>query len=324
MKSTQKLLEVLFVFTVILCTSCIEAQTAKNKVENSKKPNVLFISIDDLRPQLGCYGNPQMKTPNMDALAEAGVTFTNTFCQVPTCGASRASLLTGIRPKKDRFTITRASAQKEAPYAVTLPEHFKNNGYYTMSGGKIFHSNKDSFDAWSEDPIIPRKNGNHWRDYALEENRKTLKEDNTGPGYEAPEANDTIYSDGRLAEWGMQKLRESAKRDQPFFLGVGFVKPHLPFQAPKKYWDMYSTEDIKLAPNPFGPKDAPSISLHNWTETRYYSNVPNEGPMPDDEALKMIHGYYASTSFVDVQVGKLIEELKRLDLYKNTIIVFMG
>lgn len=325
MKSMPSFFNILFIFSALIFINCNnKVETIEKIVESPKKPNVLFISIDDLRPQLGCYGNPQMKSPNIDGLADTGITFTNTFCQVPTCGASRASLLTSIRPKKDRFTITRAIAQQEVPYAITLPEHFKNNGYYTMSGGKIFHSNKDSFHAWSEDPIIPRKNDNHWRDYALEENQKTLKEDNTGPGYEAPIANDTIYSDGRLAEWGMQKLRESAKRDQPFFLGVGFVKPHLPFQAPRKYWEMYSIEDIKLAPNPFGPKDAPSISLHDWKETRYYSNVPKEGPMPNEEALKMIHGYYASTSFVDAQVGKLIDELKRLGLYENTIIVLWG
>ena len=151
-----------------------------------------------------------------------------------------------------------------------------------------------------------------------------LKEQNTGPGYEAPDAPDNVYSDGKLTEWAIQKLQESSKREQPFFLGVGWVKPHLPFQAPKKYWDLYSNKDIKLAPNPFGPKDAPVMSLHNWTETRYYSNVPNEGPMPEEEAMKMIHGYYASTSFIDAQVGKVMVELKRLKLEKNTIIVLWG
>jgi len=157
---------------------CIGNTPAANQTGNYprvEKPNILFISVDDLRPQLGCYGNPQMKTPNIDGLAQEGIVFSNTYCQVPTCGASRASLLTGIRPKKNRFSLTQASAQRETPFAVTLPEHLKNNGYYTMSGGKIFHSNKDSYHAWSEDPIIPEKNGDHWRDYALEENQVLLK-----------------------------------------------------------------------------------------------------------------------------------------------------
>jgi len=289
-----------------------------------EKPNILFISVDDLRPQLGCYGNPHMKTPNIDALADEGIVFANTYCQVPTCGASRASLLTGIRPKRNRFSLTRASAQRETPFAITLPEHLKANGYYTMSGGKIFHSNKDSFHAWSEDPIIPEKNGDHWRDYALEENRIMLREQNTGPAYESPDAPDEIYSDGKLTQWAISKLQESAGRDKPFFLCVGYVKPHLPFQAPKKYWDLYAEEEIRLANNPFPPLDAPPESIHNWKETRYYSNVPDTGSMPDEEALKMIHGYYASTSFVDAQVGKLLSELKKLDLEKNTIIVLWG
>jgi arylsulfatase A-like enzyme len=299
---------------------CPEAQ----KESMPDKPNILFISIDDLRPQLGCYGNRQMKTPYMDALAKEGVLFSNTYCQVPTCGASRASLLTSLRPTKKRFSMTRTYADKEVPYAISLPEHLKNNGYYTLAGGKIFHSHKDSPNAWSEPTFKPSQNGGIWRDYALEENQKMLKELNRAPAYESVEANDTIYRDGKLAEWGIQKLRESAQRDQPFFLGVGFVKPHLPFQAPKKYWDMYSEGDIKLAPNPFPPKNAPEESLHDWVETRFYSNVPNEGPIPEDEALKMIHGYYASTSFVDAQVGKLLKELERLGLDKNTIVVLWG
>jgi arylsulfatase A-like enzyme len=316
---------------IILATatllSCIgKVQTGKQieAMTPVDKPNILFISVDDLRPQLGCYGNPQMKTPNIDALASEGIVFTSTYCQVPTCGASRASLLTGIRPKRNRFSLTRASAQRETPFAITLPEHLKNNGYCTMSGGKIFHSNKDSFHAWSENPIIPEKNGDHWRDYALEENRTMLQEQNTGPAYESPDAPDEIYSDGRLTQWALLKLQESADRDQPFFLGVGYVKPHLPFQAPIKYWDLYSEEDIKLAPNPFPPENAPIESIHNWKETRYYSTVPDTGSMPDEEALKMIHGYYASTSFVDSQVGKLLSELKRLGLEKNTIVVLWG
>jgi iduronate 2-sulfatase len=309
---------------IVTAIISLSAYAGPSTSKPSRKPNILFISVDDLRPQLGCYGNPQMKTPHMDALASQGIVFTQTYCQVPTCGASRASLLTSIRPKKNRFSMTRASAQRETPYAITLPEHLKNNGYYTMSGGKIFHSNKDSAHAWSEPPIIPKKNGDHWRDYALEENRKMLKEQNTGPAYESPEASDEIYSDGRLTQWALEKLRESAERKQPFFLGVGYVKPHLPFQAPKKYWDLYTSNDIQLAANPQAPLNAPSESIHNWTETRYYSNVPKEGPIPDQEALKMVHGYYASVSFVDAQVGKLMDELKNLGLEDDTIVVLWG
>ncbi|WP_258103485.1 sulfatase [Marinoscillum sp. MHG1-6] len=324
-KTTLKSVFLTTSFLLILGCSDQQKQAEASTSEGvPSQPNILFLSVDDLRPQLGYYGNEQMKTPNIDALAKTGVAFMNNYCQVPTCGASRASLLTGVRPKKDRFSMTRTYADKEAPSAITLPEHLKNNGYYTMSGGKIFHSNRDSKKAWSEPAYLPPKNADLWRDYALEENQKSMVENNTAPAYEAPDAPDSVYKDGKLTAWAIKQLQACKTRNQPFFLGVGWVKPHLPFQAPKKYWDLYTNEDIKRAINPGEPLNAPDMSLHNWDETRFYSNVPNEGPMPSDEELKMIHGYYAAVSYVDAQVGRVVDELKRLGLYENTIIVLWG
>jgi len=288
-----------------------------------KKPNVLFIAVDDLRPQLGCYGHKQMISPNIDRLASEGVTFLRSYCQVPVCGASRASLLTGVRPTKDRFLGYDTWAEKDLPGALSVAEHFRYNGYHTISNGKIFHHRADCRNSWSEDPWHPT---GHWRNYMLEENQKlNLKKPKlAGPAYECADVPDNAYFDGKVADKGISDLQRLKGEDKPFFLALGFLKPHLPFNAPKKYWDMYKREEIDLADNPFRPKGAPDAALHTWGELRAYHGIPAKGPLPDDLARTLVHGYYACVSYTDAQIGRVVAELDRLGLRDNTIIVLWG
>jgi len=296
---------------------------AEKKISGSKRPGVLFIVVDDLRPQLGCYGHKHMISPNIDRLASDGVVFLRSYCQVPVCGASRASLLTGVRPARDRFISYDVWAQKDLPGALVLPKHFKNNGYYTISNGKVFHHSNDCGDSWSEDPWRPK---GAWRNYLLEGNKK-LAESNSrgaGPAYESADVPDNAYFDGMIADKAISDLRRLRDIDKPFFLALGFLKPHLPFNAPGKYWDLYKREEIDLADNPFRPKGAPDAALHNWDELRAYEGIPKKGPLPESIARTLIHGYYACVSYTDAQIGKVLAELHRLGLRDDTIVVLWG
>ncbi|MFQ6036776.1 MAG: sulfatase-like hydrolase/transferase [Sedimentisphaerales bacterium] len=288
-----------------------------------KRPNVLFIVVDDLRPQLNCYGHEQMLSPNIDRLASDGVTFLRSYCQVPVCGASRASLLTGVRPTRDRFVGYNVWAQKDLPGALVLPKHFKNNGYHTISNGKVFHHRTDCIDSWSEEPWRPQGT---WRNYLLAENIKLAEKNprHAGPAYEAADVADNAYFDGMIADKAISDLRRLKQMDKPFFLALGFLKPHLPFNAPKKYWDLYRKQDIDLADNPFRPKGAPDAALHNWGELRAYEGIPKKGPLPDELARTLIHGYYACVSYTDAQIGRVLAELGRLSLRDNTVVLLWG
>lgn len=290
-----------------------------------KKPNVLFIPIDDLRPQLNCYGHTQMVSPCIDDLAGEGVIFQNAYCQVPVCGATRASLLTGIRPNRHRFVDYRTWADKDSPGALTLPEHFRKNGYTTLSNGKVFHNRPDTADrSWSAPPWYPDV-GSNWRNYLLQENQAVAADNNgRGPAYECTDVPDNAYIDGQIADRAIEDLRRLKDAGDPFFLAAGFIKPHLPFNAPKRYWDLYKRADINLAENPFRPNGAPDAAIHNWGELRHYFKIPAKGPLPDEMARTLIHGYYAATSYTDAQVGRLIHELDRLGLRENTIVALWG
>jgi len=290
-----------------------------------KKPNVLFIPIDDLRPQLNCYGHDQMVSPHTDELAGEGVIFQNAYCQVPVCGATRASLLTGVRPNRDRFVTYDVWVDKDLPEALTLPEHFRKHEYTTISNGKVFHHRPDTADrSWSAAPWYPETGGN-WRNYLLPENQAVAVENNgRGPAFECSDVPDNAYIDGQIADHTIEDLHRLKDTGEPFFLAAGFVKPHLPFNAPKRYWDLYKRADISLADNPFRPRGAPDAAIHNWGELRHYFKVPAKGPLPDEMARTLIHGYYAATSYTDAQVGRLLHELDRLELRENTIIVLWG
>ncbi len=290
-----------------------------------EKPNILFIAVDDLRPELGCYGQNQIISPNIDKLAGGGVTFLNAYCNVPVCGASRASLLTGIRPTRTRFVGYNTWAEKDAPEALSLPEVFKKNGYHTISNGKVFHHINDIAESWSEVPWSPPEAAGSYLDYQTNANLDILGEGiPRGFPYECGDVNDEDYFDGQIASKTIDDIKRLSEKGTPFFLAAGFLKPHLPFNAPKKYWDLYKSEDISLPNNYFPPSNAPKVAIHNFGELKSYYGVPAEGPVSDSMAINLIHGYYACVSYVDAQIGRVLKALDDYGLTENTIVVLWG
>jgi arylsulfatase A-like enzyme len=287
------------------------------------KPNVLFFAIDDLRPELGCYGHKTIKSPNIDRLAARGMTFERAYCQQAVCSPSRSSLLTGARPDTTKVWDLVTHFRDALPNIPTLPEHFKNNGYFVQGMGKIYHGGYDDPRSWSAPWQTPQA-----IDYALDESKgaggKQKKQGGRGAPFEEADVADNTYKDGKTADLAVATLREVSRKTEPFFLAVGFSKPHLPFVAPKKYWDLYDPARIELAPNPQPPKDAPEFALTSFGELRNYKGMPAEGPIPDTVARRLKHGYYAAASYTDAQIGKVLDELDRLKLASNTIIVLWG
>ena len=316
-----------FFLFLLVATIAVTSEATTVRAADDARPNVLFIAVDDLRPKLACYGETEIHSPNIDRLAKSGVLFQQAFCMVPTCGASRASLMTGIRPTANRFVNFLTWAEKDASDATTMNTHFKRNGYHTVSLGKIFHHPEDNVQGWSEPPWRPRGVAS----YRLPESLKRQQEQagkagkkRRGPPFESADVADNAYVDGVLAERAVADLRRLANQDEPFFLAVGFFKPHLPFVAPKKYWDLYDRDDIALPDNYHVPKDAPAESIHNSGELRAYAGIPAKGPVSDEMARNLIHGYHACVSYTDAQIGKLLDELERLSLSDNTIVVLWG
>ncbi len=303
------------------------AEFIKNTARNNKRPvNVLFLAIDDLRPQLGVYGQPQMITPNIDALGARGMVFKRAYCQSAICGPSRASLLSGLRPDTSGIIRNRPSVSKAVPDILTLPQQFKSHGYHTVSLGKIYHGPGDDKPGWSEAPVRPKgayvlpANVNAMAAYAR--GLAAGKDPSRGPVVEAADVPDEAYSDGKVANLAVKALQRI--KDKPFFLATGFSKPHMPFACPKKYWDMYPEESIRLADNPFLPKDVPEIAPYNYDEMRAYSDINDDGTLTDEKRRELIRGYYACVSYIDTQVGKVLAELDRLNLCDNTIIILWG
>jgi len=313
-----------------------------------KQPNVLFIAIDDLRPELGSYGSSVAKSPNMDKLAESASVFANHYVNVPTCGASRNSLLTGMLPATrahlgNNVMRDLISGEPETERPETFIHHLRRKGYYTVGIGKISHypegllygyeepvgTARELPHSWDEIPFDAGKWGTGWNaffGYADGENRQSM--DRQVKPYEKGDVGDDGYPDGIIANLALDKLQELAERESPFFLGVGFFKPHLPFNAPAKYWDMYNREDIPLSPNPYIPENVSTASLHGSGEFGSYQlgdeSASLDGPVSDEYARKLRHAYLACVSYIDALVGELIDELERLDLTDNTIIVIWG
>ncbi len=296
--------------------------------------NVLFIPVDDLRPTIGCYGAPMIQTPNLDRLGAQGTVFTRAYCQQAVCSPSRTSLLTGCRPDTTQVYDLQTHFRDTIPDVVTLPEQFKAHGYHTQGLSKVYHGGLDDPQSWSVPHWRPKRSTfatqeskdliKRLREEALAAGKDLKKRKNRIRGYpwEAPEVADNELADGATADHGIEVLNEVKGR--PFFLAVGFLKPHLPFVAPKKYWDLYDHDAIELADNPFAPKDAPQCALTNWGELRAYYGMPKEGPVTDEQARQLIHGYYAATSFTDAQIGRLLDEVERLGLREKTIIIMWG
>ncbi|WKN46082.1 sulfatase [Tunicatimonas pelagia] len=316
-----------FSFLVVTSLFSIPIREKPTQAQNAPdKPNVLFIAVDDLRPELGCYGKTAVISPNIDRLASQGTLFNRAYCQIPVCGASRASLLTGLRPNRNRFLNYKTWADKDAPEAVTLPQHFKNNGYYTVSNGKIFHYQDDKLESWSELPWRARDPSNDWRNYVTEAAQQIAIDhgNGKGPAFEQADVPDTAYFDGKIAAKTIADLKRLKEQDQPFFLAVGFLKPHLPFNAPSRYWDLYNPQNLPEASNPFPPESAPDAAIHNFGELRNYAGIPPEGALNESMAKLMVHGYHACISYTDAQIGKLLDTLEELDLADNTIVVLWG
>ncbi|MEM0897638.1 MAG: sulfatase [Verrucomicrobiota bacterium] len=289
------------------------------------RPNILFIAVDDLRPELNSFGAEKMVTPNFDRLAERGIRFDRAYCMVPTCGASRAALMTGIRPTPKRFLTFSSRADKDAPGVTTLNTHFKEHGYTTISLGKVFHHTDDNAHGWSEPPTKPRAER-----YITPQSRQATIKDrkgrDRGPSWEnGGDVPDDAYTDGLIANHAVDKLRELASEpEKPFFFAVGFTKPHLPFVAPGSYFENYPASKVTLPNNYFSPKNAPKGAIHNSGELRNYSDIPKTGVLPEEKAKELIRGYYAATSYTDAHIGRLLDTFDELGLSDNTVIVLWG
>ncbi len=283
------------------------------------KPNVLFIIVDDLRPALGCYGDKLAYTPNIDALAKTGTLFQHAYCQQAVCSPSRTSILTGLRPDATQIWGLKKPFRETIPDAITLPQYFKNNGYVSAQVGKIFHDPATHQDdaSWSG-PVLYNVTGNaKGHKYILDENLQNGK----GASTERQAVEDSSYIDGKVADASIQVLQQIAQK--PFFLAVGFRRPHLPFTAPDKYWRRFDKTNFPI-PSKLHPKNAPLIAFHNSQELRGYSDIPKEGTFSEQLVRDLWQGYYAAVSYTDAQVGKVLAEIDRLGLRKNTIIVLIS
>jgi iduronate 2-sulfatase len=309
--------------------------------QSNQRPNVLFIMVDDLRPELGCYGVHQIKSPNVDRIAKQGIVFTRAYCPQAICNPSRASLLTGKRPDTLRVWDNSTHFRKRNPGIITLPQIFKSQGYHTLSIGKIFHGTLPDPPSWNHRRLPPVTAKYYMSPETQARQKKradaALKLGRTqgwidaylrGPATEAFDAPDSSYRDGALTEIALQMLSEYNSK-QPFFLAVGFSKPHLPFVAPQRYWNLYRREEIPLAPNNFMPKGAPRFAINSHTEFACYEDLvrapnPTEGQLTEDQARLLKHGYYACVSFIDAQIGRIFDCLDTLGLRENTIVVVTG
>lgn len=295
-----------------------------------EKHNVLFIAVDDLRPDLNCYGARHVHTPNLDRLASHGVVFERAYCQQAVSAPSRNSVLTGMRPDALGIYDLGTFFRTKVPDVVTLPQYFKQHGYHSEGIGKIFHvshGNHDDPESWSvtvnthKDPDEKEKkkqeivkSRDSVRVNSLTVNGKPLP-------YYCSELPEEKMPDAEIARKAIEKINEL--KDTTFFLAVGFLKPHLGFVAPRKYWDLYDPSQFVI-PEKKAPLGMPDIALSNFGELRKYHNIPQSGPLDDETSRNLIHGYYACVSMIDAQVGKLLDALEKAGVMENTIIVLWG
>lgn len=311
-----------------------------------KKPNILLILVDDLKPTLGTYGDEAGISPNIDRLAEKGMRFDMAYCNQAVCVASRYNLMLGSRSTSTGLFRFGRQFRDAYPDAITLPQYFKEHGYHVESMGKTFHighGNTGDEQSWSVphhkekvvEYLLPEStNRQLTREEAFFQNSRKYskglpknKDLPRGAAWESPDVLDEAYADGRVATHAIDRLRVLKKQpDQPFFLAVGFARPHLPFCVPQKYWDMYNPDELPMPVNEDQPKDAPRCALKRKGEITNFNPIPeNDGGIySDDLKRKLIHGYYASMSYMDAQLGRVIDELERLNMDENTIIVLWG
>ena len=312
-------------------------------------PNILFLVVDDLRPELGCYGKSYIHSPCIDALARTGMVFDRAYCQQAVCSPSRTAVMTGTRPDTSRVWDLQTHFRVALPDVVTLPQAFMARGYVTQGMGKIFHGGLNDAPSWTIPWTVPkavvyalpdnvavsplkiegepdapaRAKGKKKRAAAAADGEEAPG--SRGPAYECADVPDNTYQDGKVADLAVRTLRTLREKNAPFFLAVGFIKPHLPWVAPKKYWDLYDPAQIALAPNPFPAHGAPAYAVNaNDGEIRHYHGIPAEGPFSDELARKLKHAYFAGVSYTDAQVGRVLAELDRLGLRQNTIVILWG
>ncbi|WP_207395599.1 sulfatase [Bremerella alba] len=303
------------------------------------RPNVLFIMVDDLRPELGCYGSPYVQSPNIDSLATQGLVFKRAYCQQAHCRPSRYSLLSGLRPDSAGIW-TKEDVRPALADTPLLPDYFKQHGYYCVGIGKIAHNNEEDPACWSEPHSMPQNYRFEYRTRAgramVDQMQRQASEaglpnpfegvsesKRRGMPYECLDVADNELSDGQIADEAIAALKRL--QDRPFFLGLGFLRPHLPFVAPRHYWDLYDPEQLPTVDPTAAHDGIPKLSSANSSELRkQYRNVPAEGNLPDELNRNLWHGYLASVSYVDAQIGRVLDTLNRLGLADNTIVVIAG
>jgi len=335
--------------TILLCALLLPLGAAEDNPNPGGRPNILLILVDDLKPALGCYGDPHAKTPNIDALSARGLRFDLAYCNQAVCAPSRFTLMLGSHSTSTGLYGLGSHLRKAIPDAVTIPQHFaRHGGYRTESLGKIFHighgnhGDPESFSVphYKEKVIeycnpTSKPDGGLTREEAMFQNQPAppggMNSLPRGAAFESPEVPDDAYADGRVAAETIRRLKAAKERrtkdGTPFFIAAGFARPHLPFSAPKKYWDLFDPDQLPLAENPSLPKNSPTVAHKRGGEIRNYFPVPDKNdPAQIDEniARQLVHGYYASTSYVDVQIGKVIAGLDELGLADDTIIVLWG
>ena len=293
----------------------------------ARRLNVLFIAVDDLRPEMAASGSDLVKTPNLDRIAARGTTFERAYCQQAVCSPSRSSLMTGRRPDATRVWDLETHFRKALPDAVTVAQYFKNNGYHSQGMGKIFHGGFDDAPSWSvpwNTPKAPTYASAAAQKEQTDPANKNKKGKLKGPATEQQDVPDDTFVDGKVARLAASTLAELKRQDRPFFLAVGMARPHLPFVAPKKYWDLYDPAKIYEPAFRKLPAGAPAFVGHNNSELKSYSDIPDLGPIDDQTARHLRHGYYAAISYMDAQVGLVLDALEKEGLADNTVIVLWG
>lgn len=324
---------------ILLLAACgvCRAENPDSKSPSSK-PNILFIGVDDLRVELGCYGSPIAVTPNLDRLADDGLLFRRAYCQQAICRPSRASLMTGARPESTGLFHNYVSLRELQPNIVTLPQHFITQGYETAYVGKIFHKgDTDDANSWSRKPVGSLPGIASPKGYHLAENTQSKAKSSkemlakygeaarrglmSGPAYEGADVPDHGYLDGYNTLAAIATLKELTAEDKPFFLALGFSKPHLNWTSPKRYWDLYDREKIPLADEQVAPDEAAAMGLHASFELRTRTGIPKKGPIDEELSRTLKHAYLACVSYVDAQIGKMIAALEEAGVRDNTIII---
>jgi arylsulfatase A-like enzyme len=311
----------------------------------AEKFNVLMIAVDDLRPELGCYGNSLVKSPNIDRLAARGIVFNRAYVQQAVCSPSRTSLMTGLRPDVTKVWDLETHFRAAQPDCVTLPQLFKTNGYHCAALSKIYHKGFEDGRSWSEPHWYPTgrsvdtdladytkqiisKHETSVIEFAVELTDgpapKNGKRPKKGPAFEvSPKADDQL-PDGATASEAVKRIRTLKAQGRPFFLAVGLLKPHLPFVAPKQYWDLYDPNTIPEPTFQSLPQGCPKFAGHTNGELHAYPGVPKENPIPSEYARTLRHGYYACVSYIDAQVGRLLDALEKEGLADRTVVILWG